>query len=122
MRVGCSVDEVSYCSSKYSPDLEAVGVVTDLVVVRVSKTNAANDNFLDRGVDECANSDESKCDLMVVLPVPDSPLFECQQHVVCYWLERGELNEGPVLPHKELSCSARAPCGEGRSQRRSLAT
>lgn len=79
MRVGCNVDEVSYCSSKNRPDLEAVGVVTDLVVVSVSKTNAANDNFFDRGVDECCKSDESRCDLMVVLPVPDSPLLGCQQ-------------------------------------------
>ena len=49
--VGCKVAEVSYCNSKKRPAFEAVGVVTDLVVVRVSKTKAAKESFLERGVD-----------------------------------------------------------------------
>lgn len=52
MRVGCRLDEVLYCSSKKRPAFDAVGVVTDLVVVRVSKTNAANESFFESGVDE----------------------------------------------------------------------
>lgn len=42
---------VSYCSSKKRPALDAVGVVTDLVVVRLSKTNAAYESLFDSGVD-----------------------------------------------------------------------
>ena len=45
-----------------------------MVVVRVSKTKAARDNFVDKGVDEKERMEESRCDLMVVLPEPDSPL------------------------------------------------
>jgi hypothetical protein len=41
MRVGLTEDEPSYCSSKKSPAFEAVCVVKDFVVVRVSKRNAA---------------------------------------------------------------------------------
>lgn len=49
-------------------------VVTDLVVVRVSKTNAARDSFEERGVEENERNDERRCDRTVVLPEPDSPL------------------------------------------------
>ena len=52
-------EEASYCNSKNSPDFEAVGVVRDFVVVNVSKTNAANEIFVDRGVDEKDRIEES---------------------------------------------------------------
>ena len=45
------MDDVSYWNSKKRPALEAVGVVTDFVVVRVSKTKAAYESLLERGVD-----------------------------------------------------------------------
>ena len=54
--------------------MEAVGVVSDLVVVRVSKTKAASDNLVDKGVDEKERMEESRWDLIVVFPEPDSPL------------------------------------------------
>ena len=54
--------------------MEAVGVVTDLVVVRVSKTKAAKESFFDNGVAEYSRSAERRCDLSVVLPAPVSPL------------------------------------------------
>jgi hypothetical protein len=54
--------------------LEAVGVVTVLVVVSVSKTKAARDSFVESGVEEWARSDDSRCDRRVVFPEPDSPL------------------------------------------------
>lgn len=66
--------EVSYCISKKRPALEAVGVVTDLVVVKVSKTKAAKESFLDRGVAEYSRRAERRCDRKVVLPAPVSPL------------------------------------------------
>lgn len=50
--VGWREVEVSYCSSKNRPALEATCVVIDLVLVRVSKMKEANDSFLDRGVEE----------------------------------------------------------------------
>jgi hypothetical protein len=54
--------------------LEAVGVVTDFVVVRVSKTKAAKESFFERGVAEYSRRAERRCDLNVVLPAPVSPL------------------------------------------------
>ena len=65
---------VSYWSSKNRPALDAVGVVMDLVVVSESKTKAANDSFLESGVLLYCRRLLSRCDLIVVLPVPDSPL------------------------------------------------
>lgn len=50
--VGCRVEDVSYCNSKNRPALEAVGVVTDFVVVSVSNTKEAKDSFFESGVDE----------------------------------------------------------------------
>lgn len=70
-------DVVSYCSSKNRPALEAVGVVIDFVVVSESNTKAANDNFFDSGVLLYCNKLLSTCDLIVVFPVPDSPLRVC---------------------------------------------
>lgn len=67
-------DDSSYCNSKKSPAFDAVGVVTDLVVVKVSKTKAANDNLVDRGVAENERRVDSRCDRTVVLPEPVSPL------------------------------------------------
>lgn len=52
MSVGLTDEEVSYWSSKNSPDFEAVGVVAVLVVVKVSKTYAASDSLVDSGVDD----------------------------------------------------------------------
>lgn len=74
MSVGLVVDDASYCSSKKSPAFDAVGVVRDLVVVSVSKTKAARESFVDNGVDEKERIEESRCERMVVLPEPDSPL------------------------------------------------
>lgn len=54
--------------------MEAVGVVAVFVVVRESKTYAANESFWERGDADFASIAESKWDLMVVLPEPDSPL------------------------------------------------
>ena len=50
-------------------------VVRDLVVVRVSKTKAASESLVDRGVEENERIEERKCDRIVVLPEPDSPLM-----------------------------------------------
>lgn len=74
MRVGFAVEEASYCNSKKRPALEAVGVVTDLVVVSVSKTNAASESFVDNGVAEKERIEDSKWERRVVFPDPDSPL------------------------------------------------
>jgi hypothetical protein len=74
MSVGLTVDAVSYWSSKNKPDLDAVGVVAVLVVVKVSKTYAARESFVESGVDDFARKADSRCDLTVVLPEPDSPL------------------------------------------------
>jgi hypothetical protein len=48
--------------------------VTDLVVVKVSKTKAASDSLDDRGVEEKERNEERRCERTVVLPEPDSPL------------------------------------------------
>jgi hypothetical protein len=48
--------------------------VTDLVVVKVSKTKAASDSLDDRGVEEKERKEERRCERTVVLPEPDSPL------------------------------------------------
>ena len=74
MSVGFNVDEASYCNSKKSPAFDAVGVVRDLVVVSVSNTKAARESFVDSGVDEKDRIEERRCERMVVLPEPDSPL------------------------------------------------
>lgn len=54
--------------------MEAVGVVTDFVVVKVSKRKAKRDIFCDKGVEEYDRIDEIRCDRSVVFPDPDSPL------------------------------------------------
>ena len=74
MSVGLLVDEASYCSSKKRPAFDAVGVVKDFVVVNVSNTKAARESFVDSGVEEKDRIEESRCERMVVLPEPDSPL------------------------------------------------
>ncbi len=53
-------EAVSYCSSKKRPAFEAVGVVAVLVVVKVSKTNAASESFVDRGVEDLLRRAESR--------------------------------------------------------------
>ncbi len=68
---------MSYCNSKKRPAFDAVGVVAVLVVVRASKTKAANDNFFDSGVDENERRADRRCDRMVVFPAPVSPLHLC---------------------------------------------
>lgn len=50
----------------------------DLVVVSVSKTKAARDSFEDKGVDEKDKNEDRRCERMVVLPEPDSPLYANQ--------------------------------------------
>ena len=45
-----------------------------MVVVKVSKTKAASDNFADRGVEEKDRKEERRWERTVVLPAPDSPL------------------------------------------------
>lgn len=64
---------LSYWSSRNRPALDAVGVVADFVVVRVSNRNAKRDIFCDRGVDEYDRIDERRWDRNVVFPDPDSP-------------------------------------------------
>ena len=49
--------------------------MTDLVVVRVSKTKAASDSLEDRGVEEKDRKEERRCERTVVFPEPDSPLI-----------------------------------------------
>ena len=44
------------------------------MVVNVSKTKAARESFVESGVDEKDRNEASRCDRMVVLPEPDSPL------------------------------------------------
>jgi hypothetical protein len=44
-----------------------------LVVVRVSKTKAAKEILVDRGVDEACSREERRCERIVVFPEPDSP-------------------------------------------------
>ena len=74
MSVGFIVDEASYCNSKKSPAFDAVGVVSDFVVVSVSNTKAARESFVDSGVEEKDKIEERRCERIVVLPEPDSPL------------------------------------------------
>lgn len=74
INVGWTAEDPSYCNSKNKPALEAVGVVNDLVVVRVSNIKAAYDNFDDNGVDEYERNDERRCERRVVFPEPLSPL------------------------------------------------
>jgi hypothetical protein len=66
--------EVLYWSSSMSPDLEAEGVVSDLVVVNASKTKLAHSIFLDKGVAEYERRCLSMCPRIVVFPEPVSPL------------------------------------------------
>ena len=49
-------------------------MVRDLVVVRVSNTNAARESFVDKGVEENERNEERRCERIVVFPEPDSPL------------------------------------------------
>ena len=49
-------------------------MVRDFVVVKVSKTNAAQDNLVDSGVDENESNDDNRCERRVVFPDPLSPL------------------------------------------------
>lgn len=74
MREGFAVEEASYCNSRKRPAFEAVGVVTDFVVVSVSKTKAASESFAESGVAEKARIEDRRCERIVVLPEPDSPL------------------------------------------------
>ena len=48
--------------------------MSDFVVVSVSKTKAARESFVDNGVEENDRMEERRCERMVVLPEPDSPL------------------------------------------------
>jgi hypothetical protein len=50
-------------------------VVVVLVVVKVSKMKVARDNLEDSGVEEKERKEDRRCDRMVVLPEPDSPLL-----------------------------------------------
>jgi hypothetical protein len=78
--------DVLYCSSSRSPDLEAMGVVSDLVVVKASKTKLACSTFFDSGVAEYESSDRSRCPRRVVFPEPDSPLSRVRRYVShCEW-------------------------------------
>ena len=52
---------------------EAVCVVEDLVVVRVSKTKVASESLEDSGVEEKERKEERRWDRIVVFPEPDSP-------------------------------------------------
>jgi hypothetical protein len=54
--------------------LEAVGVVAVLVVVRLSKTYAARESFVDRGVDDLLRRAVRRWARIVDFPAPDSPL------------------------------------------------
>ena len=65
---------VSYCNSKKRPALEAVALVAVFVVVRLSKTYAAYESFLERGVEVNDRKAERRWDRSVVLPEPGSPL------------------------------------------------
>jgi hypothetical protein len=74
IKVGFTEDEPSYCSSRKRPALEAVGVVTDFVVVKVSKTKAAKESLEESGVDEKDRKEDNRCERRVVFPEPLSPL------------------------------------------------
>ena len=54
--------------------MEAVGVVTDFVVVSESKRNANSEIFCDKGVEENERIDDKRWDRSVDFPEPDSPL------------------------------------------------
>ena len=49
-------------------------MVAVFVLVRVSNTYAASEIFCDRGVEDFARRAVNRCDRIVVLPDPDSPL------------------------------------------------
>ena len=63
-----------YWSSSMRPDLDAEGVVSDLVVVKASKTKLAHSIFLDSGVAEYERRCLSMWPRIVVFPEPVSPL------------------------------------------------
>jgi hypothetical protein len=89
MRVGYIAEEVSYWSSKKRPAFDAVGVRADLVVVKLSNTNAAYESLLESGVEEKERKAERRCDLSVVFPEPDSPLCHCVRFELwCHNVER----------------------------------
>jgi hypothetical protein len=48
--------------------------VAVFVVVSVSKTYAARDSLLERGVEDLLRREVRRCDLIVDFPEPDSPL------------------------------------------------
>ena len=66
----------------------------DLVVVRVSKTKAASDSFVDKGVDEKDKMEESRWDLIVVFPEPDSPLVALDVSYVSMEYKPRSLRDG----------------------------
>lgn len=78
-------------------------MVTDLVVVRVSKTKAAYDSLEESGVEEKDRKEDSKCERMVVLPDPLSPLKSESAVIPCITISR--------VTHKNTTAwfSARAP-------------
>lgn len=59
-RTGCTDGVASYCNSIKRPAFEAVGVVIDLVVVRVSNTKAAYDSLVESGVEDKESMEERK--------------------------------------------------------------
>ena len=69
------VETLSYCSSRKRPAFEAVGVVRDFVVVKVSNRKAASEILFDNGVEVNCSNEDTRCDRRVVFPEPDSPLF-----------------------------------------------
>lgn len=56
-----------------------MGVVAVLVVVKVSKTYAASESFVDSGVEDFASSADRRWDRIVVFPDPDSPLIRISE-------------------------------------------
>ena len=86
--MGFGEEAVSYCNSKYKPAFEAVGAVTDLVFVSVSNTKVAYDNFADKGVGENERKDDNRCERIVVLPAPLSPLGYFVSKVEKYWFSK----------------------------------
>jgi hypothetical protein len=63
--------------------LDAVGLVRDFVVVKVSKTKAANDSLVERGVDDNERKDDNRCERIVVFPEPGSPLQDTISLATC---------------------------------------
>lgn len=49
-----------------------------MVVVRVSNTKAARESFVESGVEENDRNDDRRCERIVVLPDPDSPLDQTE--------------------------------------------